>query len=331
MIVLQNYFTAARIAKVIESAPPLELSVSDALFPANLRQNHEQPLIPLSEIRSVVDAVPVVSRGGSYVPLDGTTMDNQYIEPLPIRVESKLDATQLNNLKVASNETRESWARRKVLTMRSAVRKTMEALAAQAGFNAKIAFPLLEDSGKYATYNVSYGGNPTSVTVAASEKWSHADMTLLKAYNFLSELDTKVDQGGYGGKKIRHVGAGGFAALLALAEKASEAGKDKVPFRLNDDGSVSVGGITIKKMAETYKDPKTGNAVAKLDDGEIRVNASGGTGFFYGPVDDLDGNLEPMPMFVKIVKHPTRGHLLLGESKPMPCIAPKSVGKATIL
>lgn len=331
MIQLQQFFTAAKIAKRIETAPPIIATVSDTLFPADLRQGHDQPLIPISEIGNVVDAMPMVSRGGSYIPMDGDTMNNQYIEPLPIRLESKLSAVELNNLKLARPETKEAWAARKTQNMRKAIRLTMEALCAQAGFNGEISFPLLEDSGKYVKYKVTYGGSIQAKNVAAAEKWDHADMGLLKVYNFLNDLGTMADKSGYGGEKITHAGSAAFAQLLALAEATTAEGKDKVPYRLNDDGTFSVGGNVVHKMAETYKDPETGDAVQKLADNEIRVNVKGGTGFFYGPVDDLDGNLMPMPMFVKLVKHPTRGWLLLAESKPLPCIAPKSVIKAIVL
>lgn len=329
---LKKYFTPVAVADAIKSAPPVEATVMDRLFPANLRQQYQMPLIPVSEITSIIGTAPVVQRGGQYVNVDGEQQDNVYIEPLPIRLEGRITGVDLNNLKQATNETLKSWAARKIQDQRRIVKNTTEALCAQVAFDAKISYPLLADGGQYVTYDVTYNGSLDTFAVAADSKWDHADFSLLKLYNFLETVSTRSDKAGYGGKKMVHAGALAFAQALALMEASVEDGaKSKVPCRLNEDGSINIGGHVIHKMAETYVHPKTKAAVPKLADKEIRVNSTGATGFYYGPVDDLDADLRPLPMYTKPVKSSTRGQLLLGESKPLPFIAPKSVIKAVVL
>ena len=108
--------------------------------------------------------------------------------------------------------------------------------------------------------------------------------------------------------------------------------KPKIPVRVNEDGTITLGGHTIKKMAETWKNPQTGTSTAKVPDKEIRMVSKGYTGFFYGPVDDLDANLRPMPMFVKPVKTDDPSEIrIVGESKPLPGVVPAATRKAVVL
>ena len=60
--------------------------------------------------------------------------------------------------------------------------------------------------------------------------------------------------------------------------------------------------------------------------------SKGYTGFFYGPVDDLEGNLQPMPMFIKPVEIQDPSEIrLIGESKPLPAVAPGATRKAVVV
>lgn len=334
IIDLKQHFTAAKIKRRIENAPPVPSTVTDRLFPAEIRQQHESPVIPVSEIVQTVGVVPVVMRGGDPVSLVTESDVNTYIEPLPVKVRADLDPVAFNNLKLSGfgSASVDNWANRKTMAMRKAVKATTEALCAQAAFNGAISFPLQLDNGDFTTYTVSFGGKSIlTYNVAAEAKWDHAEASLGKVYKMLTDMSTKLDNAGYGGAKIVHAGALAFGKLLELVE-AVGSDKSKVPVRINEDGTVTVGKFKIHEMSETWRDPHSGTTVNKLADKEIRMNAKDATGFFYGPVDDLDAKLQPLPMFVKPVRDEIKGGMaIIGHSKPLPCIAPESVCKATVL
>ncbi|MFA9394794.1 MAG: major capsid protein [Halodesulfovibrio sp.] len=328
MFDLKPYFTAVRIAKRFQNAPIIKDVVMDTLFPPEVRQTVESPVIPVSDIQQVVGAVPVVHRGAASIPLRGDVTLNTYVEPLPVRIHDDIDGVTLNNLKLANSTTLEQWAERKQLALRRTARLTAAVLCAQAVFDGSISYPLLESNGSYATYTVQYGAVLTYNTTA-QEKWDHADASMMSIYKTLEEMSSKLDKAGHGGEKITFAGVLAFTTILSLIEATD---KPKIPVKIMDDGSINLGGHKIKKMAETYPDPENDTVKAKLAPKEIRMIATGNTALFYGPIDDLDSNLQAMPMFVKPLKmdNPSK-YMLIGESKPLPAVAPKATIKATVL
>jgi hypothetical protein len=325
---LTKYFTAQKIAKRFEKVTPLKTTIFDEYFPAGVRDQYALPVIPVQEINSIVQAVPVVRRGAQSLPIAGDEFDNIYIEPLPVRTHAMVSAKELNDMKLLGESSREKWATRKQMAMRKTVRLVNEILCSQALFDGKIEYPLLQSNGSYAVYTVTYNGGQSirSVNVAATSKWDAAECTLVKVYELLEEMSTSLDEGGHGGEKKIECGKTAFSALLALIEATD---KPKIPVKVNNDGTVTLGGHTIRKMAEAYRHPKTGATVNKITPGEIRMISKGYTGHFYAAVDDLDANLQAEPMFVKPIKsEDPSGYRLVAESKPLPVVAPQATCKA---
>lgn len=329
---LAQFFTAAKIAKAIKSAPPVKTTVQEAFFPESSRQQFDLPLIPLSELRTVVNCVPMVSRSGEAYPFRDTDYDAQYIEPLPVRVRASITGMELNNLKLLNMGQKQDWANRKVLNGRTAVKKTIEPLCAQAVFDGSIDYPLLLSNGQYARYKVHYGDDILTHNVTAGNKWDHAEATLAKVFLLFQDMDTAIDDAGYGGEKVVYAGKAAYAQLLTLVESNNQAKAAKVPARLMDDGAINVAGFEVRKMAETWRDPETGASQKKIPDGEIRMVSKGNHGFFYAALDDLDSNLQALPMFTKPVKRDDPSELrLISESKPLPAVAPKATCKAVVM
>ena len=328
MFDLKPYFTAAKIAKRFQNAPVIKDVVMDTLFPPAVRQTVESPVIPVSDIKQIVGAVPVVHRGAASIPLRADNTVNTYVEPLPVRIHDDIDAVTLNNLKLASSTTLEQWANRKQLALRQTARLTAAVLCAQAVFNGKISYPLLESNGSYATYTVTYG-DVLEHSVVTADKWDDANASLMGVYKTLEAMSTKLDDAGHGGEKVTFAGATAYATLLVLIDATD---KPKIPVRVMDDGTINIGGHKIKKMAETYPDPENKTVRPKLPPKEVRMVATGNTALFYGPIDDLDANLQAMPMFIKPhkVADPSK-YTLIGESKPLPAVAPEATCKATVL
>jgi hypothetical protein len=328
---LSKYFTALKIAKRFDKAPPIKTTIFDEYFPESVRDQYALPVIPVQEISSIVQAVPVVRRGAASIPLGGDAFDNIYIEPLPVRVHANVSAKELNDLKLLGELSKEKWATRKQMGMRKTVRLVNEILASQALFDGKIEYPLLQSNGSYAVYTVTYNGGQSilGVNVAATSKWDAAECTLVKVYELLEEMSTALDEGSHGGEKKVEAGKTAYSALLALIEGTD---KPKVPVKINNDGTITLGGHIIRKMAEAYRHPKTGATVNKITPGEIRMISKGYTGHFYAAVDDLDANLQAEPMFVKPVKtEDPSGYRLVAESKPLPVVAPQATCKAIVV
>jgi hypothetical protein len=325
---LKSLFAAAKVNKTIETAPPLEMAVLDTFYPESERIPVDSPVISVAEIMSVTRVVPVVARGADPVPVIADTLTAQYIEPLPVYVEDRLNPVDLNNLKLMDWGQKEAWSQRKVLQLRKTVKATMEALAAQAALNGKITHPLLKASGAYDSYTVSYGGEIHTVTVAAADKWDHADAGLMKVYQLLESIHSTLNRAGYPGKKINWAGKSAYATLLSLVDATD---KPKVPVQVGA-GEISLGGHVVKRMDEVYTDPQSGAEVAKVPDKELRVVSQGYNSLFFGALDDFKAGLKALPMFVNVIEEDKpSGITLTAMSKPLPVAAPKAVAKAVVL
>lgn len=328
LVDLKQHFTAAKIAATLSTASPIHTTIMDELFPEAVRMQVDSPVISVSEISQIVNVVPVVRRGGEPVPITGDGLDNQYIEPLPVRTSAKISGVELNNLKLMNALSRDAWAQRKTLATRQTARLTAEVLCSQAVFNGGISFPLLEANGKYAKYKVDYSGGINTQNVAAEEKWDHESATIMTVYQLLTKMRRVLEQAGCGGETVTYAGTLAFSKLLTMIDAED---KPKVSVQIKE-GEIIVGSFRIREMSEIYRDPETGNSRNKLPEKELRMVAKGHTALFYGPVDDLDANLQPLPLFVKPVMDKRLSILeLIGESKPLPAVNPKSVCKALVL
>jgi len=321
---LRQFFTPVDVARRLEAMPPIVTTVTDTYF--KNRTQYDTPVIPLADILAVTRCAPVISRGAPSIPVNAEQMQLSFVEPLSVRIHDLINAVEANNLKLLGKDGKEAWAMRRQLQLRNTVRLTIEALNAQALFDGAIDFPLLLSSGAYARYKVSYG---TSINNFAPDKaWDAAGTKLMDVYLQLDEIDTLLKEAGHGGQVEFCAGKKAYAALLGLAQAVNTSAKVNVAI---GQGQVEVNGFTVKKMAETYVDPETGTAKAKIADDEIRAVTVGTSGQFFGPVDDLAANLQPLPFFVKPVEiDDPSGIRLVAESKPLPAVAPRSVCKAKV-
>ena len=124
VIDLRKHFTMAAVKQRLERAAVIQSTVMDLVFPPAARTQYDSPVIPVSEIRQLAHVMPVVARGAASVPITAGELDNQYVEPLPVRVNSTLKPVELNNLKLMGMGAREEWAGRKQEALRGSIRKT---------------------------------------------------------------------------------------------------------------------------------------------------------------------------------------------------------------
>ena len=326
---LSQWFSAQKIAKRMKAAPKVETTVRDTFFPAP--QTHESPIVPLSEISGIAGAVPLTARGAAAYPIDGDSLDNTYFEPAPVNISADITAVELNNLRLLSGTALEAWATRKQNSLRESVIKTAEVLCAQAKFDGKIDYPLFTAAGQFVRYKVAYSQDIIQHTVSAEDKWNHADVTLGRVMLMLNKAHTELLKAGFvSGKVITMAGAEAFAKLLELVDKASA--NSKAPVSIAEDGSIRIGKHVVQEMSEVWIDPETKNVRYKIPLKEIRMTTKGNTGLIYAALDDLDAQNKALPFFVKTVKEQNPSlQRMIGQSKPLPCVAPKGTLRATVI
>ncbi len=323
---VRRLFTLAALRRTMETAPPLITTVYDTYFPPAVRIEHDSPVIPLAELRGIANVLPVVQRGAPSHPIVTESMRADYIEPLPVRAHVPVTAVELNNLKLMGESSKERWAARKTLALRNSVRRTIEALTAQAQFHGGIDFPMLLSNGAYARYRVSYGSNIQSYV--PDKLWDAVGAKLTDIYLQLDDMGTLLQEEAAG--TIRFLaGKKAYAALLGLVQEFGSTAKVSVAW---DERGINVGGFVVAKMVETYKDPETGIAIPKIPEQEIRAVIADSNAFFYGAVDDLDANLLPLPFFSKPIKLEDPSEMrIVGESKPLPAPVPRAVCAAVVV
>lgn len=326
---ISQWFSAQKIAKRMKVAPKVETTVRDMFFPSP--QTHESPIVPLSEVSAISGAVPVTARGAAAYPIDDDGLDNTYFEPSPVNISTSITAVEANNLRLLAGTALEAWATRKQNALRESVIKTVEVLCAQAKFDGAIDYPLITSTGTFARYKVTYSQNILQYTVAAEDKWDHADITLGKIFLSMNKMNTELLKEGYvDGSIITLAGAKAYASLLELVDKT--ASTSKTPVSISDDGKIRIGKHVIDQMTEVWIDPEDGSAKFKIPENEIRMTTKGNTGLIYAALDDFEAQNRALPFFVKTVKEQNPSLTrLIGQSKPLPCVAPKGTLRAIVV
>lgn len=322
---LKGLFTPQALAMHLKALGEVKSTVMDACFPQRLQR--ASALIGVSELLRIVKAIPVVSRGGMSLPIDAGSISAQMIEPLPVKPSHDITGQALNDLRIILGEqaSLEVWARGIIDFLRGTCRETTEAIACQA-LTGKIEWPVKLDGGDWDSYVVDFGATNTQ---APAKAWNADGVKLADVRKHLVAMAQANKQAGYGGKVEFMAGSDAFTALYALAEAFSSTAKMKV--EINGD-TINVGGYLVHSMDEQYADPKTGSMVPKVAANKVVGYSTGAPGaVFYAALDDLDAKLKPLPFFPKPVKLPEgNGFKIIGQSKPLPARASKSICWATV-
>ncbi len=80
---LRNLFAPQAVAQSLKTLPPIESTIMDTYFKS--RPAHPLPMLGITDLRAVVQTVPVVRREGSPVPLLEEEVETQYFAPCPSR------------------------------------------------------------------------------------------------------------------------------------------------------------------------------------------------------------------------------------------------------
>ncbi len=323
---LKGIFSPQAVAMHLKGAPKIKTSIMDTVFPGRVQKPFA--LVGIDDILEIVGTVPVIRRGGLSTPVNSGSVKVDMIEPLPIKPSRDITGQDLNNLKMILGEkaSLDAWTRDVIVSLRDTCRFTTEAIAATA-LTGTISWPVRLDSGGWDSYEIEFGA-PHRVTPA--KLFGANGATVKDVLGTLSDMETAIQDGGYGGEIEFLAGKEAFLALFGLLENYKSTAQIKVSM---EGSSIKVGTYTVTKMAERYRNPETGQMIAKVADKEICAYAKDAPAkVIYCALDDIDAKLQPYPFFPKPVTLPEgNGFRLIGQSKPLPARSPKSVCWAKVV
>lgn len=321
---LRNLFAPQAVAQSLKTLPPIESTIMDTYFKS--RPAHPLPMLGITDLRAVVQTVPVVRREGSPVPLLEEDVETQYFAPLPIKVQVPVSAAEMNDLRVimGNQASLEAWRTRKVEQIRQAMHNTTEGMCAGVLSTGKLAWPVQLQGGRSADYGLDYGA---PLSHALSAKLTGAS-SLSDVYRLLRDMQQKIRMAGLGGKVEFLCGEDVVAVFLDMAENwKSTAQNAPLSIKLGN-GEVQVGSYVIRFMDETYPAP-SGEWVPKLDAKTLMAIAVDVPGtIWYCAIDSISANNAAVPMHIVPVKREDdSGITLIGQTKPMPARPSRSVCK----
>lgn len=323
---IRQYMTAGWLAGVIERMPSQKSVIVDRVF--TRKENNPSAYADLADIVRTVGSVPVVSRGGVSLNISGPTMTLGKIEPMPIRLNEHFTGARLNDLKtlMGQGDTRgqalvKSEINRITTALIADTQKTRDALCAQA-MSGKIDYQMRTDDG-FTRYKIDFGDVLAYTTTV---KWDAATIKIAAVIKNLIEIRNSLRSQG-------HAGTIGFMAGMnawsAVANLVSALPNDMRSRASIDGETISVNGFDILLNDGAYSDRASDGSATVKDEvaSDYLVGwVEGVPKLSYHAIDDLDSNLEPMPVFIKAVKtEDPSGIKIISESKPMPLVSPKAI------
>ncbi len=317
---LKKYYNAKAIAMRLKQMPPLKTTVIDEFYTRKV--NHPFDRVGKSDIASVGVPTPLISRGAASLPVGRGPLRLSDYEPFEVANHDFFTAADINAMKHLDDVSIQARLSGVDDNLRRICRITAEGIAAKS-LTGTISWPVAVEGGALDTYTVDFG---ETLEHTATKKWDAADANVRTIFNDLQEMETKVQNEGYGGTVKFWAGKDAYNQLLTLAEVYGENPKAKMRVEVSAKG-IDLGGFLIRKVAETYIDPATGKAAPKVPPGKIMAFAADAVhSLFYCALDDLDGKLQPLPYFSKpiSVKDPS-GIKIVGRSKPFPVPVVKAI------
>ena len=317
---IRNLFTRESIIRYLQIlGPQFPTVVMDTVFKD--RPQQPGPSIGSDIIQQSIKAMPLARRGSRSINVSGFTGTTEFYEPLPIHPDIAITGAELNNLRLYmqtgtnSKALLSTWAQTKTDVLRRIVRNTTEAMCAVA-LSGKLSWPVQMEGGGWELYEVDYGSN---LTLVPGKYWDDAAIKPGDIQQLLIDINILFQETGTGQQKVYWAGKDAFIALFNLWAKVFTTSKLNVDI---SETAIVVNGTKIELRSEKYWDPKDKIFKDIVPANMLRViDTAAGHRMPYAAIDDVDGNLEPMPFFIKPLKtdNPS-GYSLIAESKPLPVI-----------
>lgn len=334
MVNIRNLFTREAIIRYLQILGPQFPTVCmDKVF--TVRPQQPGPLIGSDIIKQSVKAMPLARRGARSISVGGATGQTDFYEPFPIHPDLSVTGAELNNLRLFmqdgpnSKNLRDVWAQSKTEILRRIVKNTTEAMCATA-LTGKLSWPVQLEGGGFELYEIDYGAN---LTLTGGVDYKYIDDPTLKVgdvQGLLIAINVLFQKNGTGSNKVYWAGQNAFIALFNVLSKVYTSAKLNIEVGEN---YLVVNGTRIELRSELYWNPQTKAYVPIVATDQLKViDLAAGHQLPYAAIDDLDGNLEPMPFFIKPIKteNPS-GYSLIAESKPLPVVNSLGICDVTLL
>jgi hypothetical protein len=335
---IRNLFTRDAIIQYLEIlGPAFPTRVMDTIF--KKRPQQPGPLIGSDIIKQTVRAMPLGRRGARSITIGGSTGQVDFYEPFPIHPDISITGADLNNLRMFaqaknSGDLLKAWAQGKTETLRGTVRATAEAMCAVT-LTGTLDYPVQLEGGGFETYRIEYGA-PQTLQAGEFVYWDDPNLKIQDIVNMFILISILFQRAGVGGEVVYWAGKEAFLKLfgvvsriLTSAKLMAEAG---VPVQATQ-AYIMIGTIKIELAAEEYWNPQTKAYVPIVPVDYLQAVAlNAGHQMPYAAIDDLDGDLQPMPFFIKPIKteNPS-GYSLIAESKPLPVVNPLGLFRVKVL
>lgn len=323
---LRSLFTRDSIVQYLDNLGPMSKTrCMDTVFTDRPRQ--ASALIGKDIVRGYIRAMALSQRGGPAINIAGNTGQADFYQPLPIKPKISVNGVDLNNLRLFMGSTNgktllSTWAQSKTDMLRKTVRATTEPLCAVA-LTGKLIWPVAIEGGGYDTYSVDYGDVQT-LDEGSYSYWDDPQCGPVEILEMLISISKKFQRKGVGGRVVYWAGEKAFMALFRVVSKILTSTKLRTEIAIPmsaTESSIIIGTVTVELVADEYQHPQTSVWTPIIPTNTLKAIAlDAGHLMPYAAIDDLDGNLEPLPLFIKPIKNDEGQQSLLGESKPLPIV-----------
>ncbi len=312
---LSKFLNPRKIKDYIKSSPVQPRTITLELYSRDV-DTYDSPVYPYAEIQEVTGNVPLVLRGGEAVNVAGDAATYNFIEVQPIDIKETLNPVDILNMKALGDASVEKIIKQKINKFRRIVLDTIEALAAQS-ISGKISYQIKTQTG-LDTFDVMFG------TVKDLSP-ATAPASLKDLYKLLVDMESAVQEKGYGQKIKIYAGKTAFAQILDMAMSYT----GKTIYVEQKDGGLYIGNYFVKPVTSGYKD-KNGNFVKAIPDTKIKmIDTAAPFRLRYLAIDDFRANLKAMPLFVA-QKNDGKTIELEAQSKPFLIPVTDAIVDATI-
>lgn len=324
---MRNLFTREAIIRYLQILGPAFPTVCmDTVFTD--RPQQPGPLIGSDIVKQSIKAQALGRRGARSMAITGSTGQTEFYEPLPIHPNISITGADLNNLRMFAQEGPNktallaAWATGKTDVLRRTVRSTAEAMCASA-LTGHLVYPVAIEGGGFETFEIDYGA--IQAIDAGYKYWDDPAIKVGDILKMFIQIRKTFQRSGVGGSVIYWAGEDAFMMLFNIVSRILTSTKlqmeANVPVAL-DQNYIMIGTIKVELRSEEYWDVVNRVFVPVVPKGTLKAIATdAGHRMPYASIDDLDGNLQPMPLFIKPVKtDDPSGYTLIAESKPLPVV-----------
>lgn len=323
---VRSLFSRDSIIQYLDNLGPISKTrCMDTVFTD--RPTIASALIGRDIVRGYIRAMALSQRGGAAINIAGSNGQADFYQPLPIKPKISINGVDLNNLRLFTQAPNSkvllsTWAQNKTDQLRKTVRATTEPLCAVA-LTGKLVWPVAIDGGGYDTFSIDYGDVQT-LEADSYMYWDDPKCSVMDILKMLIAISKKFQRKGVGGRVAYWAGEDAFMALFKMVSVVLTSTKLRTEIAIPlsaTESSIVIGTVTVELVADEYQHPQTGAWTPIVPTNTLKAIAlDAGHVMPYAAIDDLDGNLEPLPLFIKPIKNDEGQQSLLGESKPLPIV-----------